>query len=246
MSEAGKNLLTNVLLISKEDATLARLLAERKKLDADLKAKGEELKKKDIDLKAKEKVVAEKKFHYQRDEKILKEERERLVQRRKALSTLGNYKTQQAAIREIEHSSRELNAKEEAILTSLGEIEALDSDLEALADAVAKLRAEKEAMDKEVKETLINIEERQKRHQEERTRVAALIDPASLSLYNRVKDRSPMDPAVVVKNGICSGCYMQVPPQAVVQVSKGDALIKCRGCGRILYLDEQLSGGEAS
>ncbi len=241
MTEGTNNLLINVLLISKEDAILARLLAERKKVEGDLVAKKQALVKAEAESQTRQKLLTEKQYHSQRDEKVLRDEREKLVMRRKTLGTLGDYKTQQAAAREIDHSSRELNSREEAVLTFMGEVEAIEKECEVLKGSAAKLRTELEAMEIEVKETLVNIESRRATHQEERTRLATLINPASLSLYNRVKDRFPTDPAVVIKNGNCGGCFMQVPPQLVVQTSKGDTLIKCRGCGRILYLEEQVA-----
>lgn len=247
MGESDTKLLNTLLQLSKEDATLARLLAERKKLEADFKAKKQQRDKLEGDLKTREKVLHEKRYHAQRDEKVLQEEREKLVQRRKTLASLGNYKTQQAAAREIEHSGRELNTREESVLSALNEVESIEKETAGIKEQLVTLEAELSVAETEVKETLVNIEGRTKTHQDERTRLAAMIDASNLSTYNRIKDRFPMDPVVSVKkNSICGGCFMQVPPQHMVQMGRGDTLIKCRGCGRMLFLEEPLAAPGAA
>ena len=37
------------------------------------------------------------------------------------------------------------------------------------------------------------------------------------------------------KNGVCLGCFMNIPPQLFIEVTKNRQLIQCPSCGRILY-----------
>ena len=39
-----------------------------------------------------------------------------------------------------------------------------------------------------------------------------------------------------VVNSACSACYMQLRPQVVLNVKKGDEIIVCENCSRILYM----------
>ena len=238
MSEPNKHLLSSILALSKEDAALARIFAEKKKIEKTVKDLAAVVQKLKGDLELKSKALNEKRFRNQRDEKILKEEREKLVLRRKTLSSLGNYKTQQAATREIETAGRDLNAHEEILLNVMAEIETLEKDELDLKEKVVTSESALKVADDDGKATLVNLEDRHKIHATERERLAKSVDATNLTLYNRIKERFPMDPAVPVKTGTCGGCYIQVVPQLVVQISKGESLVKCRGCGRILFLEE--------
>ena len=62
------------------------------------------------------------------------------------------------------------------------------------------------------------------------------MDAANLAVYERIKERYPMDPAIKVHEGRCDGCGQQVVPQMMLHLEQGQSLVKCRGCGRILFL----------
>ena len=50
--------------------------------------------------------------------------------------------------------------------------------------------------------------------------------------------------ALNVEKKSCTGCHVQVRPQIVVELHKGEKLVNCPGCGRILYIEE--AAAEAS
>ena len=146
---------------------------------------------------------------------------------------------QQAAEREIEHVSRQLSAKEELLLQVITDIEAQEAAINGLNEKLAQLRADFEKVDQEGREITTNLAQREREHTEERAKITPTIDAASLSMYNRVKDKYPTDPLVPLKGLTCSGCFMQLGPQIVVQISRGEGLQRCRGCSRIVYIDEE-------
>ena len=40
-------------------------------------------------------------------------------------------------------------------------------------------------------------------------------------------------------DGVCQGCYMSIPPQQFNEVRKGDRLMACPTCQRMLYFQEE-------
>jgi predicted nucleic acid-binding Zn-ribbon protein len=44
---------------------------------------------------------------------------------------------------------------------------------------------------------------------------------------------------VNVKNGVCLGCFMNIPPQLFIEVTKNNRLILCPSCNRIFYFTEE-------
>ncbi len=238
MNNDQTTVLSKLIIISKIDGALARLRAERKKLEADLVSQTNLIKKTKSEHDIKAKDVAEKKQRNQREEKNLKEEQEKLVARRKALNTLGNYKLQQAAEKEIDHANRQLSVREESLISTLDANEKIETEVKALADALLSQQSEYEKSQTEISEALANYAAREKDHTTERQIVAATIDAAQLAIYDRVCERYPADAVVAVNGSSCSGCFMQVAPQILVQIARGDALMKCRGCARILYVEK--------
>ena len=238
------NLLSNLIVISRLDSSLARMAAERKRIEAEIGAKQAALRRINAECESKTRAVEERRAQYLREEKGIKEESEKLVARRKALTTLSNYKLQEAAGREIEHAARHLSVREESLLVMMEQSEKLDGEHEELLRSAAALRDELARFTAEARETFANFSLREDECRMKRQQTAALIDQGTLQMYERIRERHPGDSVVVVKSGACSGCFIQVAPQVIVQVASGSALVKCRGCGRILYLADE-SGSPA-
>lgn len=236
MSEINLTLITNLLDLSKIDGSLAHIVSERKRWDAEMKAKIQERNKAQNAHLAKLKVFEDKRSLCRQEEKNLGDERQRLTERRKALKTLGTYKLQQAAEREIDHINRELNAREEGLIKMIGEAEALEKEVAQLADALSKSQAALAQLEGQAKTDLSMLETRDKEYRAERELIVAKLDPASLSTYNKVRDKHPGSAIAMLNNNSCCGCFMQIGPQIVVQIAKGQTLQRCPGCGRILYL----------
>ncbi len=62
-----------------------------------------------------------------------------------------------------------------------------------------------------------------------------------LSIYNRLrKGKSGIAISPVDKHKLtCRGCYKQLPPQKVMEVRRGEKIILCESCGRILVWDNR-------
>lgn len=234
-----KSLLADLLQLSKTDSALASVLAERKGIEKSLQAKTEKIKKVEGIVQAKAKVFDDKRNITRMEEKSISEERQRLSERRKALKTLGTFKLQQAAEKEVDYGARQVNVREETLLAAMGDAQTLEQELKTAQDELATLKAEFAAADAEARATLVTLEERQRRHAAEREELTKGIDPATLSSYNRIKDKHAMNAVVAVEKGTCVGCFMQVGPQIIVQISRANALVRCPGCGRILFIAEE-------
>ena len=56
------------------------------------------------------------------------------------------------------------------------------------------------------------------------------------SLYNRISARIRDGIAMAeARNGACSACLMALRPQIMAQVRRGEEVITCDNCNRILY-----------
>ena len=71
-----------------------------------------------------------------------------------------------------------------------------------------------------------------------RDREAADINGRLLKKYNTLRKRRNGLAVVNVTDGVCQGCFMSLPPQQFNLVLKGDQLLDCPTCQRIIYFRE--------
>ncbi len=106
----------------------------------------------------------------------------------------------------------------------------VDEAKNIMEEKVKELEKEKKALKKELdgsKEDLIIRED-------ERKRIAArLKDENLLRKYNRIKE-SRGTGASILEISECAECHSTIPPQLFAEVRKGNRIIACQSCGRIL------------
>lgn len=232
---SNSTLLSRLKNLSDVDAALLRIISERKKLQADFDNLGKQidsLTKEVARLKAKS---AEDKKKYDLETRRVKSEKDGLAARRRALATLGNYKLQNAAAKEIDAAEKALADHEDSLLALLDGSEAsekLSTEKELL---LLEKDEDKATLIEELKPALENLAFREKKYLEERAEIVVGIDPKTLAIYEGAKIKLAPDTLAAVKDGACDFCNLQVPPQMLILVNQAQVPQKCRGCSRILY-----------
>ena len=67
---------------------------------------------------------------------------------------------------------------------------------------------------------------------------AGLVDPELMERYQKVFIRHRGQGVVNVTGGVCSGCFMTIPPQLYNQVLAQGNVHQCPSCSRIIYVEE--------
>jgi uncharacterized protein len=153
-----------------------------------------------------------------------------------------NEKEYTAVLREIDTARKHISSLETDILKRMEEIETLDSELAARAPDVERMRAEVDvvlaALDKEHEEGSRQLLEFGVR----RKKLAAQMPKHLFSNYERLSRLGRGQALAEVRNtGICAACRVRVRPKIFSDVRKGDQLIICENCGRILYYQNETS-----
>ncbi|MGI6524976.1 MAG: zinc ribbon domain-containing protein [Bdellovibrionota bacterium] len=238
MSTQLTETIKKLLAISKIDSSLAGIAAQKKGLEVQLKEKKEALNSASFDHGKKLSEFESKRDTYAKEEKRLKEQQQKLVDRRKALITLGSYKLQMAAEREIEASAKQLGAQEDLLLKGLESLSELESAANAAQEFYNTVKKDFDEFTKECRATLENMKKRTAEYATEKAALIPDIEARDLETYNRIAQRYPMDPIVPLKQLSCGGCCLELGPQAMVELSRANSLVRCRACGRILYMEE--------
>jgi len=162
-------------------------------------------------------------------------------------TTIGRLKTQQFETRkndeyaalghEIERYAAEIQRLEDEELALMEKGESLKAQVEAATGALAATRARVQDELSKMKERHIALTSEVAEVEADRGSLAAELDGALLSRYERVFEKKA--PAVVpLDHGICGGCHMRVTPTTLTQVKGEKGLAYCENCSRLLYLGE--------
>jgi predicted nucleic acid-binding Zn-ribbon protein len=101
---------------------------------------------------------------------------------------------------------------------------------------MARLRAEMETRFKEFEEQTETQAEELKANRAERERLMATLPKPMSSLYNRISTRIRDGRAVAeARNNSCTACFMSLRPQVMAEIRRGEDIITCDNCNRILY-----------
>lgn len=170
-------------------------------------------------------------------EKQIADNRTYLERAERNLKHAQNQKEYETAMRETDTIQKQIAAFETQVVEKMSASEEVDTELETRADEInshdAKRNEALSAFDAEVKAAKKELEiESAKRDEVFKTLPANLA-----SVYNRLAQRSRDGIAVAeVVNGSCSACFMSLRPQMSLEVKRGDKIITCESCTRILYI----------
>jgi predicted nucleic acid-binding Zn-ribbon protein len=141
-----------------------------------------------------------------------------------------------AAIREADAARKQISTLETQILEQMEALEKAEASLTERADEIASLNS--------LRETRLESFDYESRQQAdklamsraERERLVAALPKSMGALYVRISARIRDGVAVAeARNGACMACFMALRPQAMAQVRRGEEVVTCDNCNRILY-----------
>lgn len=142
-----------------------------------------------------------------------------------------------AAIRETDAARKHISGLETQILEQMEQLEQADAALKERADEISSLNSDREAKLKAFDEETGTNGERLVAARKEREELFASLPKPMSALYSRIGARIRDGVAVAeARNRSCSACFMSLRPQVMAEVRRGEEIITCDNCGRILYV----------
>ena len=182
-----------------------------------------------------EALVKERRSH----EKDLEAHEAHTEKMKSRLSELKSNKEYQAHLFEIEVSNKKKGDFEEKILVCMEKIEQLQQtakEAQAKVSVVEKAFAQEklvlDELEKKLAAELADLESQQQAH-------SAHVEKGLLVRYNSIKAARKDQALAEIKEGTCSGCRLQLPPQLISEVKRGENILTCPYCRRMLYWDGQ-------
>ncbi|MBO7543059.1 hypothetical protein J6T93_04030 [bacterium] len=203
------------------------------------------------EYKSLERRVADEK---QRQQSI-REEGQRLTREQAVLEARANELRKRLDIvrntAESQAVGREIVANENKLQEHFEKVDRQNSDLEESLQKLAQLQSQFFAKRAElaeklpgIKETLSSMDEEIAKVDKRRKALCSGIPQVVMKQYtDLIRTRAPYMVVEVQTTGdgdhTCSGCNIGLPPQVIGDIMKGDQLVCCENCGRILYLAEK-------
>jgi uncharacterized protein len=225
------------------------ILASLQNVDREIKDKNlaktvltDEIRKREEEIALKKHEVAQLKAEWTEREKVrrekdtaLQDEGRKATDKRMRMTRIKNIRELQALQHEVDQIKQQNSVLEEELITIMEDLDARaavlherEEELKTLEQAwneqKAALQAQVAQLDKEVAETASG-----------RQSIASRLNGDLIGRYETIFRARGGTAVVGVTDGICQGCYMNIPPQLANEIRKNERLNLCPSCHRILF-----------
>ena len=171
------------------------------------------------------------------NEKHIAENKTYLERADRNLKHAQNQKEYETAMREIDALQKQVGVHEAKVVELMTAVEEVETELSSRAEEINTLDSKRAealaAFDAEIDRDRAELETETVK----RESVFVTLPAQLAAVYNRLAQRSRDGIAVAeVVNSSCTACNMSLRPQMNVEVKKGEQIITCENCSRILYI----------
>lgn len=160
---------------------------------------------------------------------------ERIIKSNETLRNVTTNKEYQVLLREVDDNKKRKDALETELLDLMDErersaaiLEESEKEYQMLAD---QIHSEQEEVEKQSTEDRAMLED-YKTSQEE---IGKTLDPFLMDRFRKISKMNNGSAVTRANDQVCMGCFMNIPPQLYIEVQRGNELISCPQCSRILY-----------
>jgi predicted nucleic acid-binding Zn-ribbon protein len=173
---------------------------------------------------------------YESDARINLDREKKTQAKLRSVKTNREY---QSLLKEIEGEKAKNSEIEDKMIECLDRMDETEKIIAMKKDEYLQLSdsvmSEKEIIKQESEQARIKLSKLDK----DREEVSCTIDPELLKKYLMIKKQNSGGLAVVpVKDALCHGCNVNLPPQLYNELFHGDSLKFCPNCQRIIYLKD--------
>jgi hypothetical protein len=159
----------------------------------------------------------------------------KMKDKRMRITRIRNDKELGLANREVELLKAETQTLEAELVTVIEQLEAATARRDAAEAELEQVRVAREAGHAALAEELTRLDGRIAQDKTQREALIASVDADLHRRYEVIFSRRNGIAVVAVRAGTCTGCHMHVPPQLFNQIQRGEQVIVCPSCQRILF-----------
>jgi predicted nucleic acid-binding Zn-ribbon protein len=156
------------------------------------------------------------------------------------LRSVKTNKEYQSSLKEIEDIKLKNSKIEDEMLEYLEQIERAEKDLNQRKQSYAKIVDDTTLEKDSIKQETEQCKQKLAQLESDRNAVTDTLDSQILDIFYRVKAKQPDAVAISeVKNSVCQGCNLNIPPQMFIELQHRNSLKDCPSCARIIYWEDQ-------
>jgi predicted nucleic acid-binding Zn-ribbon protein len=169
-------------------------------------------------------------------------EGENIVRSETRLKEIKTQKEYQAVSKEITSARKLTQELEEQVLQKLGRAEELRGEVAAMETDLKALEENTSAQKAELTARVEQLEAEVAADAAAREAAVKSLPASVMKRYNTLRVQRRGIAVVEARDGSCLGCNMQLPPQLYNSLFRGDDLITCPHCQRVLVLKLEAQG----
>jgi len=236
MNKITRDQIELLIELQEKEADAAKVQSELDGLPVKIAQIASGLKGFEETISIKKERLAELKKVYRSYDADIQANQARISKREEQLRSVTTNKEYQAILKEIEEIKKASSRIEDETIECLDKIDAAENE-------VAEKEKEYLVEEKDVNQQKSVLEadaDSERRSLDEllaqRDAVSAKIDPELIKQYEFIKSQARGIAIVQVKDCICLGCNMNIPPQMYNELHRENELRTCPHCHRMLYV----------
>ena len=154
------------------------------------------------------------------------------------LSNIKSNKEYTAALKEIDDLKKSKSLLEDDVIRIMEEIEDIGKRCAQNADIQRAMKQEFEETKKEIEKEMQDLDRGLTQLEAERSKFDQTVDQELLKKYLFLKERKGGMAVSAVIGGVCQTCHMGIPPQKYNELIRGNLLLNCPHCQRMIYWGE--------
>lgn len=238
--------LKNILSIQEMDIKMIRLIRVKKQRLKELEQIASLRSELIAQLDAKKDEIATLNAECFEHEKKIEEHEEKLKRLDSQQSSIKKIDEFNALAKEITTLERAKNAIEHSLSNLVDQRAAEEEMFSKTKQSLKDSEESSKRLEIEILATIKEINEEGKALKEKRDELAKLADPEILKIYDRLLKNKKDRVVVPMENRGCSGCHISLTAQHENLVRKGEKLVFCEHCSRILFWTEDLVEDDAA
>jgi hypothetical protein len=154
---------------------------------------------------------------------------------------VGNTKEYHAMMREMDNLEKVNRLREEEKIALAEELERQQTGIDELDVEYNALKQELETKKASLQARIDDASKVIAKLNKKRDAACQEVPVPILSRYEFIRERLDNPVIVSVENGVCNGCHIAIPPQGFIELQKGQQILSCPNCQRLIYWCEHFN-----
>jgi len=233
--EDSKKDIETLVKLQEAETQIVRLKAVLKKVEKEKNKLNAQLKQFETALEENRETQLKTKAACKDIEREIQMIDERIVKSNEKLRMVKTNKEYQLFLREVDDNKKRKDGLETELLEYLDENEKIQEIVREAEKEYQLLKDKIEAEQKEIEKKSTDDKELLEEFLSQQKEIGKSLTPSLMNRFAKISKMNDGLAVVNVNNEVCLGCFMNIPPQLYIEVQRGNSLISCPQCSRILY-----------